>query len=151
LFFLNQIVAFNRASIIDQARSAVNDDFRNKIVKPRTFFAACQRGKPRDVLLKSSWRWRSAAVPATARSTINNSLNSVRSSGNPGCCGWDTRAPFHFGNTPRASNSVAARERAGQGNWAEQPPQGCEREWKVAFHSAAKLDIGANRQVIHLQ
>jgi len=27
---------------------------------------------------------------------------------------------------------VAARERARQGNWAEQQPQRCEREWKVA-------------------
>jgi hypothetical protein len=24
----------------------------------------------------------------------------VRSFGNPGCCGWDTRAPFHLVNTP---------------------------------------------------
>ena len=29
-----------------------------------------------------------------------NPWNFVRSFGNPGCCGWDTRAPFHFGNTP---------------------------------------------------
>jgi hypothetical protein len=29
-----------------------------------------------------------------------NPWNFVRSFGNPGCCGWDTRAPFHLGNTP---------------------------------------------------
>jgi hypothetical protein len=50
--------------------------------------------------------------------------------------GGDTRAPFHFGNTPCASNAVAARKRTRQGNWAEQHSQCGEREWKVAFHSA---------------
>lgn len=29
------------------------------------------------------------------------------------------------------------RQRASQGDWAEQQPQGCEREWQVAFHSTA--------------
>jgi hypothetical protein len=31
---------------------------------------------------------------------LQNPWNFVRSFGNPGCCGWDTRAPFHLGNTP---------------------------------------------------
>ena len=30
-----------------------------------------------------------------------NPWNFVRSFGNPDCCGWDTRAPFHLCNTPR--------------------------------------------------
>jgi len=31
---------------------------------------------------------------------LQNPWNFARSFGNPGCCGWDTRAPFHLGNTP---------------------------------------------------
>ena len=30
----------------------------------------------------------------------------VRSFGNPGCCGWDTYAPFHLGNTPSRCTPV---------------------------------------------
>jgi hypothetical protein len=45
-------------------------------------------------------RRRSAAVPAAARSIVQNPSNFVHSFGNPGCCGWDTRAPFLLGITP---------------------------------------------------
>jgi len=33
----------------------------------------------------------------------------VRSFGNPGCCGWDTRAPFHLGNAHDMSAADLAR------------------------------------------
>src|ERR1017187_5103017 len=35
--------------------------------------------------------------------------NFVRSFGNPGCCGWDTRAPFHLGNTPLGEGGLINR------------------------------------------
>ena len=41
------------------------------------------------------------AVSAAARSTTPKPVEFARSFGNPGCCGWDTRAPFHLGNTPQ--------------------------------------------------
>jgi len=56
-----------------------------------------------------------ARLPARDRLAIHRSLsesqpqhvrqpqnprNFVCSLVNPGCCGWDTRAPFHLGNTP---------------------------------------------------
>jgi hypothetical protein len=37
----------------------------------------------------------------------------MRSFGNPGCCGWDTRAPFHFGNTPKTTAGQVGTFRAG--------------------------------------
>ena len=52
------------------------------------------------VLPKSFWRRRSAAVSAAARSTTPKPVEFRALIGNPGCCGWDTRAPFHLGNTP---------------------------------------------------
>jgi hypothetical protein len=50
------------------------------------------------------WEWRSLAVGARLSQPqhvrqLQNPWNFVRSFGNPGCCGWDTRAPFHLGNT----------------------------------------------------
>jgi hypothetical protein len=35
--------------------------------------------------------------------------NFVRSSGNPSCCGWDTRAPFHLGYTPSTTTANDGR------------------------------------------
>ncbi len=46
------------------------------------------------------WNWRSAAVPAAARSTTPKPVEFRALIGNSGCGGWDTRAPFHLGNTP---------------------------------------------------
>jgi len=49
--------------------------------------------------------------------------NFVRSFGNPGCCGWDTCAPFHLGNTPFtllpnvAQPSLAASSRGVRAPW----------------------------------
>ena len=44
---------------------------------------------------------------------LQNPWNFVRSFGNPGCCGWDTRAPFHFGNTPKTTAGQVGVFRAG--------------------------------------
>jgi prepilin-type N-terminal cleavage/methylation domain-containing protein len=41
----------------------------------------------------------SESQPQHVRQT-KSPWNFLRSFGNPGCCGWDTRAPFHLGNTP---------------------------------------------------
>jgi hypothetical protein len=38
--------------------------------------------------------------------------NFVRSFGNPGCCGWDTRAPFHLGNTPQGYGGQVTTQQA---------------------------------------
>jgi hypothetical protein len=45
---------------------------------------------------KAAWRFASRRSPKSSR-------HFVRSFGNPGCCGWDTRAPFHL---PVASNRI---------------------------------------------
>jgi hypothetical protein len=66
-------------------------------------FGACVKG----VLPKSFWRRRSAAVSAAARSTHQKPWNFVRSFGNPSCCGWDTRAPFHLSNTPLGGGGLS--------------------------------------------
>ena len=39
------------------------------------------------------------------------------------------------------NKSRDTRERASQGDWAEQQPQSGEREWEVAFHSATKSQV----------
>jgi hypothetical protein len=40
----------------------------------------------------------------------------MRSFGNPGCCGWDTRAPFHFGNTPLGEGETGQPAACGRDN-----------------------------------
>jgi hypothetical protein len=42
---------------------------------------------------------------------VNNIRNFARSSGDSGCCGWDTRAPFPFGQ--RAIDLVLKNGKSG--------------------------------------
>ena len=39
---------------------------------------------------------------------FKNPWNFPRFFGNPSCCGWDTRAPFHWGNAPRTPPSFCS-------------------------------------------
>ena len=57
-------------------------------------------------LLQRGAASQSGVAAALCHRTPKSSRHFVRSFGNPGCCGWDTRAPFHLGTRPADSPDV---------------------------------------------
>jgi len=98
-----------------------------------------------------------ARLPARDRLAIHRSLsesqpqhvrqpqnprNFVCSLVNPGCCGWDTRAPFHLGNTPLTLPPFFFLLGA-PGDWkvAQTRGQECPRYVAQAFQPAGSGDF----------
>jgi hypothetical protein len=84
-------------------------------------------------LLQRGSASQSGVAAALCHRTPKSSRHFVRSFGNPGCCGWDTRAPFHL---PAESNCSRSCPHHGA-----TPAKRLIKRWVVGVKKVLRKDL----------